>query len=74
MNKKTIGAIIALVVVVLLVVVFTQSNKNNSDNQQTKKSVTIGMVTFPGYAPLYLAKEKDLFNDVDVNLVRIEAI
>lgn len=32
------------------------------------------MVTFPGYAPLYLAKEKGFFGDVEVNLVRIEAI
>jgi len=74
MNKKIIGAIIALVMVMLLVVIFTQSNKNNSGNQQTKKSVTIGMVTFPGYAPLYLANEKNLFQDVKVNLVRIESI
>jgi NitT/TauT family transport system substrate-binding protein len=32
------------------------------------------MVTFPGYAPLYLAREKNLFENVDVDLVRIEAI
>lgn len=48
---------------------------------QTKKPVTtdketakIGMVTFPGYAPLYLAKEKGFFKDLNVELVRIEAI
>lgn len=39
-----------------------------------KQKVTIGMVTFPGYAPLYLAKEKGFFGDLEVNLVRIEAI
>jgi NitT/TauT family transport system substrate-binding protein len=32
------------------------------------------MVTFPGYAPLYLAKAKDLFPDTDVELSRIESI
>lgn len=32
------------------------------------------MVTFPGYAPLYVAKELGLFGDVNVNLLRIESI
>lgn len=32
------------------------------------------MVTFPGYAPLYLAKEKGFFGKLDVKLVRIEKI
>ncbi len=32
------------------------------------------MVTFPGYAPLYVAKEKNLFDSVDVDLLRIESI
>jgi len=38
------------------------------------EKIRIGMVTFPGYAPLYLAKEKHLFENVDVDLVRIESI
>ena len=38
------------------------------------RKVRIGMVTFPGYAPFYLAKDKGLFQGVDVDLVRIEAI
>ena len=74
MNKKIIGAIVALLVVIVLVVVFMQGDRNNTGNKQSKQSVTIGMVTFPGYAPLYLAKEKKLFEGVDVNLVRIESI
>lgn len=32
------------------------------------------MVTFPGYAPLYLAKEKGFFDGLDVQLQRIEEI
>lgn len=34
----------------------------------------IGMVTFAGYAPLYLAKEKGFFGDLDVQLHRIEEV
>ena len=39
-----------------------------------KETFKIGMVTFPGYAPLYVAKEKNLFENVNVELVRIESI
>lgn len=39
-----------------------------------KHTLKIGMVTFPGYAPLYLAKEKGFFKDLNVELVRIEAV
>lgn len=38
------------------------------------KTFNIGMVTFAGYAPLYLAKEKGFFGDLDVRLNRIEQI
>jgi len=43
---------------------------------QTAKpqSFKIGMVTFAGYAPLYLAKEQHFFGDLDVQLQRIEDI
>jgi NitT/TauT family transport system substrate-binding protein len=34
----------------------------------------LGMVTFAGYAPLYLAKEKGFFGDLDVRLHRIEEV
>lgn len=44
-------------------------NTGNDD-----KKVTIGMVTFPGYAPLYLAKEKEFYQELEVDLVRIEDI
>jgi NitT/TauT family transport system substrate-binding protein len=35
---------------------------------------SIGMVTFAGYAPLYLAKEKGYFGDLKVELRRIEDV
>lgn len=34
----------------------------------------IGMVTFAGYAPLYLAKEKGFFGDLQVELHRIDEV
>jgi NitT/TauT family transport system substrate-binding protein len=43
---------------------------------QSSKSApfNIGMVTFAGYAPLYLAKEKGFFGDLDVQFQRIEEV
>jgi len=38
------------------------------------KPFSIGMVTFAGYGPLYLAKEKGFFGELNVNLQRIEEI
>lgn len=43
------------------------------DDQETE-SFDIGMVTFAGYAPLYLAKEKGFFGDLDVELHRIDEV
>jgi len=36
--------------------------------------IDLGMVTFAGYAPLYLAQEKGFFGNVDVRLHRIEEV
>jgi NitT/TauT family transport system substrate-binding protein len=44
------------------------------NKQPEKQSFDIGMVTFAGYAPLYLAKEKGFFGDLEVNLQRIEEV
>lgn len=59
--------------ILLVLIVFTTSCKNNTKKDENKE-VTIAMVTFPGYAPLYVAKEKGLFNGIDVELIRIEDI
>lgn len=62
-----------LVIAVVLLMGFSSCNWG-SKNPSEKQKITIGMVTFPGYAPLYLAKEKGFFEGLEVNLVRIEAI
>lgn len=59
--------------ILLLVLIVTTSCKNE-DKKDNQDEVTIAMVTFPGYAPLYVAKEKGLFKDLVVNLIRIEDI
>lgn len=60
-------------ILLFTLLVFSTSCKNK-DNKVEKKEVTIAMVTFPGYAPLYVAEEKGLFKNLDVNLIRIEDI
>ncbi|HRI06340.1 MAG TPA: ABC transporter substrate-binding protein [Nannocystaceae bacterium] len=42
--------------------------------QAPAETFDIGMVSFAGYAPLYLAKEKGYFGDLDVRLHRIEEV
>lgn len=67
--KRILGIIVAVVVVTLVfyfVILKFEQTKN--------PTVRIGMVTFPGYAPFYLAKEKGFFGYLDVELVRIESI
>ena len=61
-----------LIVVIAMFISLTSCNSGSKEIE--KQKITIGMVTFPGYAPLYLAKEKSLFADVDVTLIRIESI
>jgi NitT/TauT family transport system substrate-binding protein len=39
-----------------------------------KGAFRIGMVTFAGYAPLYLAQQEGYFGNLDVQLIRIEDI
>lgn len=67
------------IVIYLIITVFISAAvfyfiRNKSAKSDEKQTIKIGMVTFPGYAPLYLAKEKGFFNDLNVELVRIEAI
>jgi len=66
--------ITTLFLVVLFVsAIFSGCTKKNEDLNKVE-TVKIGMVSFVGYAPLYLAKEKNFFNNLDVKLHRIEAI
>ena len=59
---------------ILLAVIIVLISSLISCSRSNKDTVNIGMVTFPGYAPFYLAKEKKLFDNIDVNLHRIEAV
>ena len=69
-NSKILFGLLAIIVIAGLTYHF-KTKKVTTTEKETVKS---GMVTFPGYAPLYLAKEKGLFKDLNVELVRIEAI
>ena len=60
--------------VVLLVGGYIVVSKKSGQKVVVNPKVNIAMVTFPGYAPLYVAKEKGFFDGVDVELTRIESI
>lgn len=75
MNKKLlIGVAIVAVVATAVVGVMSDSVKKTAQTKKELPKINIAMVTFPGYAPLYVAKEKGFFNGVDVELKRIESI
>ena len=61
---------------ILLLIVFGAYTYATLSNQSSAaEKVTIAMVTFPGYAPLYVADELNLWGaDIDVEIVRIESI
>ncbi len=69
-------SITAMVIVTLLSTAMAVGCGSVATFAQTaqKKTFKIGMVTFAGYAPLYLAKEKHFFGDLDVQLQRIEDV
>jgi len=69
LRKAIIGSVSILVIFAIIM-----SISACKTSKKEVEKVRIGMVTFPGYAPLYLAKEKNFFENVDVDLVRIEAI
>lgn len=64
----------AILVGVIALLICAGCGCGKTEGSTTAKKLRVGMVTFPGYAPLYLAREKKLFNGVDVDLVRIESI
>lgn len=64
---------LALITIALVTCSFTGCN-DDPVNMPAKKPFNIGMVTFAGYAPLYLAKQKGYFGDLEVNLKRIEEV
>lgn len=72
MSKKNLVGILAIVI--LLIGGYMILNKRTGQPASTVPNVNIAMVTFPGYAPLYVAKEKGFFEGVNVKLTRIESI
>lgn len=73
MNKNLLKGLI-IVIVLLGIGGYVITNKKLDRSIVKLPKVTIAMVTFPGYAPLYVAKEKGFFEGVDVELTRIESI
>jgi len=71
-TKNSIAAI-AVLLGVFFVASFSSCQKGPKPSD-SKQPFDIGMVTFAGYAPLYLAKEKGFFGDLEVNLKRIEEV
>jgi NitT/TauT family transport system substrate-binding protein len=65
-----------VIIIALLVGIFAacKDDPPAGGGLRTGKTFNIGMVTFAGYAPLYLAKEKGFFGDLEVNLRRIEEV
>lgn len=74
MSKKNLLIVIVIVVVLLGIGGYVIFGKQYIKTSSKLPKVTIAMVTFPGYAPLYVAKEKGFFEGVDVELVRIESM
>jgi hypothetical protein len=52
MKKTTI--VLAIIAVLTLAYYFLSKPKKVEESSVSKEKVTIGMVTFPSYAPLYL--------------------
>src|SRR5215216_498336 len=71
-TKNSIAAI-AVLLGVFFVASFSSCQKGPKPSD-SKQPFDIGMVTFAGYAPLYLAKEKGFFGETPLDLKRIEEI
>lgn len=65
--------LVGIALVTLLIGGYLMLNRI-SDQTAALPKVSIGMVTFPGYAPLFVAKEKGFFEGIDLELKTIESI
>lgn len=74
MNKSQSTVVTVGILIAVLFLSSFSSCQKGPQSTDGKEVFNIGMVTFAGYAPLYLAKEKGFFGDLDVNLKRIEEI
>ena len=71
-SKTIIGALI--VALFIGGVIYSVFSSNRDELPSAAEPFDIGMVTFAGYAPLYLAQEKGFFGDLEVRLHRIEEV
>lgn len=71
---KIITPLILAALISMAVAFSMGTHTGSSDNASKANKVTIGLVTFPGYAPLYLAKEKGFYDGLNVEFKRIESI
>lgn len=75
MKMKYVSWLLALVIVVVLAAVLLKGKGAPQEATAPTEPVTIGIVTFAGYAPFYLADEKEMWGQgLDVEMVRIESI
>lgn len=76
--RRTFWIVMVIVVVLAAVGLYLWSGEEQGQAAATevarREPFDLGMVTFAGYAPLYLAKEKGFFGDLDVRLHRIEEV
>lgn len=74
MANKNTHRRLTMFLILTLVALVVSAGCNLFKSEPQKHAFNMGMVTFAGYAPLYLAKEKGFFGDLDVNLKRIEDV
>jgi NitT/TauT family transport system substrate-binding protein len=72
MNKTLYSFISLFAIAVIVIFGIFFFNRNSQKSSSSTEKLTIAMVTFPGYAPLYLAQEKGFFGNLQVELKRIE--
>src|ERR1035438_2998198 len=72
-SKRSPAWVATLAVLLVSFAGFTGCRKSEPAGSKGR-TFTIGMVTFAGYAPLYLAKEKCFYGNLDVQLKRIEEV
>jgi NitT/TauT family transport system substrate-binding protein len=74
--RPVISVTIAVALIVTALIGYSGCSSGGPAKNGTakKEPFDIGMVTFAGYAPLYLAKEKGFFGDLQVNLHRIDEV
>lgn len=69
-NKAIFGSMVGVLVVILVIFTFTNGPGDQSEASNEPLRITIN--SWIGWAPLYLAKEKNLNDGVAVDIIRVE--